>query len=172
MNHSRQSLHAILTVVGLLAGFAITAPAVAEVETAERELTLHGFRSPSTGVELRDGWLGFHVGAFPLIADEGRDGSRTTWFLKTGLTAYPWRLNLGSDRPSGPFVSVSLMQGMNNEWDVAISAKRGTGIHGEAGFRWAVGAGLDLRLGAGVLVGSDNRVVVHPTPGIGWSVVL
>jgi hypothetical protein len=167
MNHAPAALLAGL--VGLVA-LAATSPAAAD--TADRELTVHGFRSPSTGVELRDGWLGFHLGAFPLIADDGADGSRATWFVKTGLTAYPWRFDLGSGRPSGPFVSLSLLQGLNNDWDVATSVSQGTGVHGELGFRWAVGAGLDLRLGVGVLVGSEGRVVVHPTPGIGWSVAL
>lgn len=148
-----------------------TAPRAA-AELPDRELTVHGFRSPSTGIELRDRWLSFHVGAFPLIADEGPAGSRTTWFLKTGLTVYPWRLDLGSHRPSGPFASLSLAQGLSHDWDVGASVSRGTGVHGELGFRWALGSGLDLRLGVGVLVGSDRRVVVHPTPGIGWSVRL
>lgn len=139
---------------------------------AERELTVHGFRSPSMGVELRDHWLGFHVGLFPLIADDGLDGSRTTWFLKTGLTVYPVRFALGSRRPSGPFASVSLLQGLNNEWNVAESVSQGTGVHGELGFRWAVGQGLDLRLGIGIAAGSEGRVIVHPTPGVSWSVAL
>jgi hypothetical protein len=161
MNHSSAAV---------LVALATTTSSAAE--TVDRELTVHGFRSPSMGVELRKGWLGFHLGAFPLIVDDGTDGARTTWFLKTGLTAYPWRFDLGSGRPSGPFLSVSLLQGLNNEWNVATSVSRGTGVHGEVGFRWALGAGLDLRLGIGVLVGSDSRVIVHPTPGIGWSVAL
>jgi len=157
--------------ISILVVLAATASPSA-AEPAERELTVHGFRSPSTGVELRDGWLGFHLGLFPLIADEGADGTRTTWFVKTGVTAYPWRFDLGSGRVSGPFVSLSLMQGLNNEWNVANSVGQGAGVHGEIGFRWAVTAGLDLRLGVGVLVGSEERVVVHPTPGISWTVAL
>jgi hypothetical protein len=137
-----------------------------------RTLTVHGFRSPSIGVELSEGSIGLHVGIFPLIADDGDDGARTTWFAKTGLTVYPLRLDLGSGRSSGPFASLSLMQGLNNEWDVARSVRRGTGVHGELGFVWAIGAGLDLRLGIGVLVGADDRVVLHPTPGVSWSVSL
>ncbi|MDX2087639.1 MAG: hypothetical protein SFX73_07305 [Kofleriaceae bacterium] len=160
----------VLTCLGLLA----SAPATADTDHtfADRELTVHGFRSPSIGVELREKWLGFHVGLFPLIADDGVDGARTTWFLKTGLTVYPVRFTLGSQRPSGPFASVSLLQGLNNEWNVAESVSQGTGAHGELGFRWAVGRGLDLRLGIGVAIGADRRVIVHPTPGIAWSVAL
>jgi hypothetical protein len=149
-----------------------TAATTASAAPADRELTVHGFRSPSTGVELREGWLGFHLGGFPLIADKGADGSRTTWFVKTGVTAYPWRFDLGSGRASGPFVSLSLLQGLNNDWNVSTSVSQGTGVHGEVGFRWAVAAGLDLRLGIGVLVGAEGRYIVHPTPGISWSVAL
>lgn len=158
----------------LVLGLVNSSEAAAESDTplADRELTVHGFRSPSIGVELRERWLGFHVGLFPLIADDGLDGSRTTWFLKTGLTFYPVQFALGSQRPSGPFASVSLLQGLNNEWDVAESVSQGTGVHGELGFRWAVGRGLDLRLGIGVALGADRRVIVHPTPGIAWSVAL
>lgn len=162
--------HRTAASVVLLVAVAATSPATAA--PAERELTVHGFRSPSMGVELRDGWLGFHLGLFPLIADEGDDGTRTTWFVKTGVTAYPWRVDLGSGRLSGPFVSLSLMQGLNNEWNVSTSVGDGAGVHGELGFRWAVTSGLDLRLGLGVLFGSEGRVVVHPTPGISWTVAL
>lgn len=163
-------LRNILSLLALLV--ATASPTTAFADTADRELTVHGFRSPSMGIELREGFLGFHLGAFALLADKGDDGPRTTWFLKTGLTAYPWRFDLGSGRPSGPFVSLSLLQGLNNEWNVAKSASQGSGVHGELGFRWAVFAGLDLRLGIGVLVGNEKRVNVHPTPGIGWSVAL
>lgn len=156
----------------LLALVFIPSAAEADDALADRELTVHGFRSPSIGVELRDRWLGFHVGLFPLIADDGTDGSRTTWFLKTGVTIYPVRFALGSRRPSGPFASVSLLQGLNNAWNVAESVSQGTGVHGEVGFRWAAGRGLDLRLGLGIAIGADQRVIVHPTPGIAWSVVL
>jgi hypothetical protein len=104
----------LLTFSGLALLLAAPAAAHADDALAERELTVHGFRSPSMGVELRDHALGFHVGLFPLIADDGLDGSRTTWFLKTGLTVYPVRFALGSRRPSGPFASVSLLQGLNN----------------------------------------------------------
>lgn len=169
MNFSHRLL---LSFSGLALLLAAPAAAHADDALAERELTVHGFRSPSMGVELRDHALGFHVGLFPLIADDGLDGSRTTWFLKTGLTVYPVRFALGSRRPSGPFASVSLLQGLNNEWNVAESVSQGTAIHGELGFRWALGQGLDLRLGIGIAAGSEGRVIVHPTPGISWSTVL
>lgn len=148
------------------------APSATPSAAPQRQFTVHGFRSPSIGVELRQGFLGFHVGLFPLIADTSETGeSRTTWFVKTGVTAYFLRFDLGSGRPSSLFTSLSLMQGLNNAWDVNRSVRQGTGLHGEVGVLWAAWRGLDVRLGVGVLVGLDGRVRVHPTPGISWSTV-
>jgi hypothetical protein len=137
-----------------------------------RQVTVHGFRSPSIGVEVREGFLGFHVGLFPLIVDGTPEGgSRTTWFVKMGATAYFLRFDLGSGRPSSLFTSVSLMQGLNNEWDVSRSVTHGSGVHGELGILWAAWRGLDVRLGVGALLGFDGRLNVHPTPGLSWSTV-
>jgi hypothetical protein len=135
-----------------------------------RQVSVHAFRSPSIGVEVRDGFLALHVGAFPLIVDADAEAEpRTTWFLKTGLTAYFLRYDLGSGRPSSLFASVSLVQGLNHAWNVGRSVTKGTGVHGELGLVWAAWRGLDVRLGLGVLVGFDGRVNVHPTPGFSWS---
>lgn len=138
----------------------------------QRQVSVHAFRSPSIGIEVREGFLALHVGAFPLIVDGTPEGgTRTTWFLKTGLTAYFLRYDLGSGRPSSFFASVSLVQGLNNDWDVGRSITHGTGAHGELGVVWAAWRGLDVRLGIGALVGFDGRVNVHPTPGFSWSTV-
>lgn len=138
-----------------------------------RQFSLHGFRSPSMGVELREGFLALHVGAFPLIVDSAPEGGpRTTWFLKTGVTAYFLQHDFGSGRPSGLFFSASLVQGLNNDWNAASSVTGGTGVHGELGLVWAAWRGLDLRIGIGALLGFDGRLNVHPTPGLSWSTVL
>ncbi len=135
-----------------------------------RSVVLHAFRSPSMGVEVRQGVLGLHVGLFPLIVDRGPDGEpRTTWFVKAGVTAYFLRFDLGSGRPSSLFASAALVQGLNNAWDVTTSVTRGSGVHGEVGVLWAAWRGLDLRLGVGVLLGFDGRLQVHPTPGFSWA---
>lgn len=154
---------ALITLLLLVASSALARP--------DREIMVHGFRAPSTGVELRQGVLGFHIGLYPTTIDEGSDGEpRTTWFIKTGLTAYFLGFDAGSGRDSSPYVGLSLVQGLGNAWDVSRSATTGAGGIVEAGFRWAAYEGLDLRLGGSVLVGFDGRVLVRPTPGIGWSV--
>ena len=152
-----------------LAGLA-AAPTTARA-APDREIIVHGFRAPSTGVELREGVIGFHVGFYPTTLDKAPDGDdRTTWFLKTGLTVYFLGFDLGSGRDSSPYVGLSLVQGLGNEWDVSKSTTTGAGGTFEAGFRWAVYEGLDLRLGASLLAGFDGRTRVRPTPGISWAV--
>lgn len=139
----------------------------------KRELMLHGFRAPSMGVELREDWIGFHVGFYPTIVDKGADGKgRTTWFAKTGVTFYPWQFDAGSGRPSGLYLGVALVQGLNNDWDASKSATTGAGGFFDAGFRWAAFKGFDLRLGAGALVGFDGRFEFNFTPGFSWAIAL
>ena len=143
----------------------------ASAQSPDREILVQGFRSPSMGVEVKDGFLGFSVGVYPTTIDEDSRGKpRTTWFLKTGLTAYVYEFDTGSGRPSSPFVSLALVQGLNNAWNVSESIREGSGVFLDLGFRWAAYRGLDLRLGAGLLVGFDGRWHVRPTPGIGWAI--
>lgn len=159
----------------LAAGIAviITAGSTPAAAGPDREIIIHGFRAPSMGVELKQGWLGLHVGAYPTTIDDGAVGEpRTTWFAKTGLTAYVLERDLGAGRPSALYVGVALVQGLGNAWDVAESAADGSGVFFDAGARWAVYRGLDLRLGVGVLVGNQGRIEVNPTPGISWTVPL
>jgi hypothetical protein len=152
-----------------LAAVASLLPAEARADE-DREVILHGFRAPSMGVELKQGFLGFHVGLYPQIADKNdRNETRTTWFIKTGVTFYPVGFDAGPGRPSGPYLGMALVQGLNNAWNVSDSVGGGTGGFLDAGFRWAAYRGLDLRLGVGVLLGSGGRAVVVPTPGVSWA---
>ena len=130
---------------------------------------MHGFRGPVTGLELRDGFLGFYLGAYPIIL---RGESVTSWFLKVGVSAYVLSFDLGSGRDSGFYAGLSLLQGLGGAHDVREDIASGTAFSGEAGFRWAAVKGLDLRLGISVLTTSDGQVSVNPTPGISWSVPL
>jgi len=140
---------------------------------ATREVIVHGFRAPSMGVELRERWLGFHVGLYPTIIDTNAEGeARTTWFLKTGVTFYPFQFDTGSGRPSGPYAGVALVQGLGGAWDVAASATKGSGGFFDLGFRWAAFEGLDLRVGLGALVSFDGRAELNFTPGISWGIPL
>jgi len=55
-----------------------------------RQVVVHGFRNPATGLEVREASVGFVVGFSPNIVDRAPNGeNRTTWFTKTGLLFYP-----------------------------------------------------------------------------------
>lgn len=153
----------------LLALALLLAPRLAQADDGD-EFIIHGFRAPSIGVEQKSGWIGLHVGLYPAIVDKNAEGqTRTTWFIKTGLTAYFLGFDTGAGRPSSPYVGVSLVQGLNNGWNVSHAANSGSGVIMEGGFRWAAYRGLDLRMGASLLVGFDGRTRVAPTPGVSWS---
>jgi hypothetical protein len=169
----RPRVAALATAVATALALVTGAPSsrAADPEPATREVILHGFRAPSMGVELREDWIGFHVGVYPTILDKGADGKgRTTWFAKTGVTFYPFQLDLGSGRPSGLYVGIALMQGLGNAWDASKSATSGAGGFFDLGFRWAAFKGFDLRLGAGALVGFDGRTAFNFTPGFSWGI--
>jgi hypothetical protein len=128
---------------------------------AGREIMVHGFRAPSIGVEYRHGFVGLHAGAYTSVLDTA---GRATWFFKAGATAYFLPVRLTSERFSSLYVSASWLHGTGAEW--------GNAFMPEAGFRWAVWKGIDLRLGAAVLLSPGKRVYVNPTPGISWSISL
>lgn len=134
-----------------------------------RELIVHGFRAPVTGVELRDGPLGFHLGVYPMLFG---DEVVTTWFTKVGVSAYFLSFDTGSGRDSGLYASGSLLQGLTGAHDVTKDVASGTAFSGEAGFRWAAVKGLDVRLGITAVVTASGDLSVNPTPGLSWSVPL
>jgi hypothetical protein len=138
-----------------------------------RQVMVHGFRNPATGLEVRQGTVGFVVGFFPDIVDTAPNGeNRTTWFTKTGLFYYPFGVDAGASGRFEPYLGLSLVQGLGNGWNVAESVTHGSGVTLDGGLRWATAAGLDLRLGAVLLAGFDGRLNWNPAPGIGWIVPL
>ena len=141
------------------------------VPAPEREVILHGFRSPGMGLEFREGPLGFNLSMYPTVVDKNGSGlERTTWFAKVGLTGYFLGVDTGSGRMSSLYASAALMQGLNNKYDVSRSVAEGTALVVDVGARWAAYKGLDFRLGVSVLVGLDGSVSVNPTPGISWAI--
>jgi len=138
-----------------------------------RQVVVHGFRNPATGLEVREASVGFVVGFSPNIVDRAPNGeNRTTWFTKTGLLFYPLGFDTGEAGRFEPYLGVSLVQGLGNDWNVSESVTQGSGVTFDGGLRWASTMGLDLRLGAVLLAGFDGRMRWNPAPGIGWVVPL
>jgi hypothetical protein len=146
---------------------------MARLGAQDQKVVLHGFRNPATGVEIRQAAVGFVVGFYPTTVDSGPEGeNRTTWFTKTGIFWYPFGFDAGELGLLEPYMGVSLVQGLGNAWNVSESILHGSGMTFDAGLRWALLGGLDLRLGAVLLVGFDGRLYWNPAPGIGRSAPL
>jgi hypothetical protein len=143
----------------------------ASLGAERRQIVVHGFRNPATGLEVREGSVGLVVGFSPNIIDKAPNGeSRTTWFTKTGLFLYPLGFEAGGAGRFEPYLGVSLVQGLGNDWNVSESVTHGSGVTFDGGLRWASAMGLDLRLGAVLLAGFDGRIRLNPAPGVGWTI--
>jgi hypothetical protein len=135
---------------------------LAESPRTPQELNFNFFRNPSIGLEYRWGAVAVHGGAYPTVISKDAEGvNETTWFLRAGLTAFFLGHSFNGQRPSEFYVSASYLRGLN--------LGRGNGALAEAGYRWMVWQGINLRLGVAVLLERGRDVKVNPTPGIGWS---
>lgn len=124
----------------------------------KHEFSLNAFRNPSIGVEYRYQHLSVHAGYYITALKAGT----TTKFIKTGVTA--WFLPLGKKEiPSSFYAGVSYLQGLNREYN----KENAVGL--EAGFRWMVWKGLNLRLGVIGLAAKGHDLKINPTPGISYS---
>jgi hypothetical protein len=152
LERNMKTLFPVLPLAALL-----LTPALARAETT---LSVNFFRNPSIGLELRRDLASLHAGFYPTIIDRDAGGAnRTTWFFKSGVTLFPLDLDLGSGRSSSPYLSVSYVRGLSEGWHTH-------GAIGEIGFQWAAHRYVDVRLGVALLVTTDERVRVNPTPGI------
>ena len=135
---------------------------VAENAAPQKEILLHGFRSPSTGVEYRQGHWGIHGGLYTSILRPAEGQKATTaWFAKTGATAYFLPFRLVGPRKSELFASASYLRGLNEGWKSAVQF--------EPGVRFALTSHLDLRVGASLLRAQQRGWRYNPTIGVSWS---
>ena len=136
----------------------------ASVDTTRtpQELNVNLFRNPSMGLEYRRGFMSVHAGAYPTIISKDAAGdNQTSWFARAGLTAFFLGHSWNGQRPSEFYVSASYLRGFNHG--------RGNAALTEAGYRWMIWEGINVRLGVAVLLERGRDVKVNPTPGIGWS---
>lgn len=139
----------------------VSATSFAQSRYPKHELSVNGFRNPSIGVEYRRSHLSVHAGYYMTAFESGI----TTKFLKTGVTA--WFLPVEKkENPSSFYAGVSYLRGINRDY------KNQNAVGMEAGFKWMIWKGLNLRLGAIALAAKDHDVKINPTPGISYSFII
>ncbi len=122
------------------------------------EISINGFRNPSIGMEYRLHQLSVHAGYYPTAFASGE----TTSFVKTGFTL--WFLPVGKkENPSSFYSGVSYLRGLSREYE----NKNAVAI--EAGFRWMIWNGINLRLGGIAVLAKGQPVKINPAPGISYS---
>lgn len=125
-----------------------------------KEFSVNGFRNPSMGIEHRRGALSFHVGYYiTVISKDERGKNETTSFFKLGVTGW----FLPTEAGSSMYSSLSFVRGLSKDY------KGDNGIMIETGYRWMVWKGLNLRLGATLLLAAGHEMKLNPTPGLSYS---
>jgi hypothetical protein len=132
--------------------------AFAQSKFPKNELSINGFRNPSIGLEYRHYHVSVHGGYYVTNFTQ----NTTTQFVKAGVTY--WFLPVGKKEiPSSFYVGASYLRGLNREYDGKNA------VAAEAGFRWMIWKGLNLRIGVIALAAKGEDVKINPTPGISYS---
>lgn len=135
-----------------------SASAFSQNQLSKNEVSINGFRNPSVGLEFRHRQISYHAGYYPTAFKSGE----TTSFVKVGITS--WFLPVGmKENPSSFYAGASYLRGFSRDYD----GKNALGV--EAGFRWMVWKGLNLRIGAIAVAASGESMKINPTPGISYS---
>ena len=125
---------------------------------SKNEISINGFRNPSIGVEYRHQHVSLHAGYYITNFDKGI----TTKFIKTGATL--WFLPVGNRKnPSSFYAGASYLRGINLDY------KSQNAVAIDAGFRWMVWEGLNVRIGATGVAAKGKDVNINPAPGINYS---
>lgn len=136
----------------------VSSTAIAQDKFPKHTISVNAFRNPSIGLEYQHKPISVHAGYYPTNFESGV----TTEFLKAGLTY--WFLSVGNNEiPSSFYGGLSYLRGMTREY----KDKDALGI--EAGFRWYVWHGLNLRIGVIALAANGQSLKINPTPSISYS---
>jgi hypothetical protein len=131
---------------------------LAQTKFSTNEFSVNGFRNPSIGVEYRHQHISVHAGYYVTAFERGI----TTKFFKAGVTA--WFLPIGKkENPSSFYAGIAYMRGINLDY------KDENALGMEAGFRWMVWKGINLRIGAIGVASKGHELKINPTPGISYS---
>lgn len=149
---------AATVLVALATTMFLSATAFAQSRFSKNELSINGFRNPSIGLEYRHRQVSVHAGYYITTFEAGI----TTKFLKVGATA--WFLPVGKrTNPSSFYAGASYLRGINLDYN----KENALGL--EAGFRWMVWKGINLRIGGIALLAKGHDVQINPTLGISYS---
>lgn len=137
----------------------VSTPAFSQKQLSQNEFSVNGFRNPSIGLEYRHQLVSVHAGYYITAFEKGI----TTKFFKAGATA--WFLPVGKkENPSSFYAGASYLRGLNLDY------KNENAVALEAGFRWMVWKGLNIRIGAIGVAAQGHALKVNPTPGISYSI--
>jgi hypothetical protein len=127
-----------------------------------RELGINVFRNPSIGLEGRFGPVSLHAGGYPTVVSKNERGeNENTWFFKAGATLFFLPHILYGQEVSELYLQIAYVRGLNRDWT--------NGFMADFGYRFMIYKGINLRLGAALLVSPDHEPRINPTPGAGWS---
>lgn len=142
----------------LLLAIFLSASAFSQSRFSNNEISINGFRNPSIGLEYRHKQVSVHAGYYITAFEAGI----TTKFIKTGISA--WFLPLGKkENPSSFYAGISYLRGINLDY------KNQNALGIEAGFRWMVWKGFNLRIGGIAVASKRHDLKINPTPGISYS---
>ena len=137
----------------------VSTSAFSQSKFSKNELSINGFRNPSLGLDYRHRNVSVHAGYYITAFEKGV----TTKFFKAGATV--WFLPIDKKQnPSSFYAGASYLRGLNLDY------KNENAVAMEAGFRWMVWKGLNLRIGAIGVAVKGHDVKINPTPGISYSI--
>lgn len=132
--------------------------AFAQEKFPDHTLSINAFRNPSIGLEYQRKQLSVHAGYYPTNFESGV----TTEFLKAGLSY--WFLPVDNKpMPSSFYGGLSYLRGLTRDYQDANA------VGMEAGFRWYVWKGLNVRIGVIALAADGQDIQINPTPSISYS---
>lgn len=144
----------LLSVLMLL----LTSTTFAQSKFPQHQLSINGFRNPSIGLEYQQQHVSIHGGYYVTNFTSGV----TTQFLKAGITY--WFLPVGKkEQPSSFYAGASYLRGLTRDY----TNKNAFAV--EAGFRWYLWKGINLRIGVIALTAQARDLQINPTPGISYS---
>lgn len=162
-NQTAPNRLAAMLVVALGVSFTSLSAQDSPSRLAGHELSIVGFRNPSTGIEYRWNRLSAHVGFYPTILATGSNGEdQDNSFYRFGASY--WFLPFGKqDVPSAFYVSASYLTRSNTTVRIRQAALFDVGV------RWVVWRGLALRMGVSTTAADNGLWYVNPMPGISYS---